>query len=56
MIDQIKFEYDDNKTWANGIDGGVEDNRKLIMTPGEYLVRVTHETLEQRLKNSFIGG
>ena len=21
-IDQIKFEYDDNKTWAHGIDGG----------------------------------
>merc|ERR1712130_776576 len=47
-IDQIKFEYDDNKTWAHGIDGGREDNRKLIMTPGEYLVRVTHETLKQR--------
>merc|ERR1719422_1042617 len=47
-IDQIKFEYDDSKTWSVGIDGGRKDNREFIMTPGEYLVRVTHETLHQR--------
>jgi len=47
-IDQIKFEYDDNKTWAVGVDNGREDQRKFIMTPGEYVVRVTHETLTQR--------
>ena len=47
-IDQIKFEYDDGKTWSVGIDGGRKDAREFIMTPGEYLVRVTHETLHQR--------
>ena len=47
-IDQIKFEYSDGKTWAVGIDGGRKDNRDFIMTKGEYIVRVTHEKLEQR--------
>ena len=47
-LDQIKFEYDDGKIWSVGIDGGTQDNRDFIMTPGEYLVRVTHETLNQR--------
>ena len=47
-LDQIKFEYDDGKIWSVGIDGGTKDNRDFIMTPGEYLVRVTHETLNQR--------
>ena len=47
-IGQIKFEYDDGKTWSVGIDGGRKDAREFIMTPGEYLVRVTHETLHQR--------
>ena len=47
-IDQIKFEYDDGKTWSVGIDGGRKDNRDFIMTPGEYLVRVSHETYHQR--------
>ena len=32
-IDQIKFEYDDDKTWSVGIDGGRKDNREFIMTP-----------------------
>ena len=52
-IDQIKFEYDDGKTWSVGIDGGRKDNRDFIMTPGEYLVRVTHETLRQRSVQPF---
>lgn len=47
-IDQIKFEYDDEKTWSVGVDGGRKDNREFIMTPGEYITRVTHETLNQR--------
>ena len=47
-IDQLKFEYDDGKTWSVGIDGGRKDAREFIMTPGESLVRVTHETLHQR--------
>ena len=47
-LDQIKFEYDDGKIWSVGIDGGTQDNRDFIMTPGEYLVRVSHETLNQR--------
>ena len=47
-IDQIKFVYDDGKIWSVGIDGGTKDGRDFIMTPGEYLVRVTHETLDQR--------
>ena len=51
-IDQIKFEYDDHKIWSVGIDGGRKDNRDFIMTPGEYLVRVTHETLRQRSVSS----
>ena len=51
-IDQIKFEYDDGKTWSVGIDGGRKDNRDFIMTPGEYLVRVSHETLRQRSVSS----
>ena len=51
-IDQIKFEYDDHKVWSVGIDGGRKDNRDFIMTPGEYLVRVTHETLRQRSVSS----
>ena len=51
-IDQIKFEYSDHKVWSVGIEGGRKDNRDFIMTPGEYLVRVTHETLRQRLVSS----
>ena len=52
VIDQIKFQYDDHKIWSVGVDGGRKDNRDLIMTPGEYLVRVTHETLRQRSVSS----
>ena len=47
-IDQINFHYDDGKSWSVGIDGGRKDNRDFIFTPGEYLVRVTHEALDQR--------
>ena len=51
-IDQIKFQYSDHKIWSVGIDGGRKDNRDFIMTPGEYLVRVSHETLRQRSVSS----
>ena len=51
-IDQIKFQYSDHKIWSVGIDGGRKDNRDFIMTPGEYLVRVSHETLRQRSDSS----
>jgi len=45
-IDQIKFIYSDDSTWAIGHDsGGKADVRPAIMTEGEYLVRVTHEKL-----------
>ena len=47
-IDQINFDYDDGTTWSVGIDGGRRDNSDLIFTPGEYLVRVSHEALVQR--------
>ena len=47
-IDQINFDYDDGTTWSVGIDGGRRDNSDLIFTPGEYLVRVSHEALHQR--------
>ena len=44
-IDQIKITYDDGAIWHNGHDGGKADPRSLVMTKGEYLVRVTHERL-----------
>jgi hypothetical protein len=43
-IDSIKMTYDDASIWCHGHDGGKEDNRPMILTEGEYLVRVTHET------------
>ena len=43
---QIKFVYDDETTWCYGwSDGGKEDNRPVILVKGEFLTRVTHETL-----------
>merc|ERR1711936_447377 len=45
---QIKFEYTDGKTWSVGVDSGRKDNRRYIMTEGEYIIRVTHEKLPQR--------
>eukprot|EP00040_Diaphanoeca_grandis_P017754 m.93060 g.93060 ORF g.93060 m.93060 type:complete len:898 (-) comp26600_c0_seq1:338-3031(-) len=42
-IDRIKFTYSDDTTWLVGHDGGKADPRIAIMTPGEYLVAVTHE-------------
>ena len=30
-IDQIKFEYDDEKIWSVGVDGGRKDNREFII-------------------------
>ena len=47
-IDQIKFEYTDGKVWSVGVDRGHKDKRELVMTHGEYLVRVTHEKMCQR--------
>ena len=47
-IDQIKFEYTDGKTWSVGMDGGRKDNREIVLTKGEYIVKVTHEKFEQR--------
>ena len=49
-IDQIKITYDDNTEWTSGHDDGDKDSRSVIMTEGEYLVRVTHETLENHEK------
>jgi subfamily B ATP-binding cassette protein MsbA len=45
-IDQIKFIYDDDTSWTCGHDGGKRDSQVAIMTPGEYLVRVSHERFE----------
>ena len=45
FFSQIKFVYDDDTTWCYGwSDGGREDNRHAVMTEGEYLTRITHET------------
>jgi len=51
-IDQIKFIYSDGKNWSAGHDGGKADNRQVVMTDGEYLVRVTHE----RFRNYKLAG
>ena len=45
VIDQIKIHYDDDTEWSFGPDCGDDDPRALIMTSGEYLIRVTHEKL-----------
>ena len=45
FFSQIKFIYDDDTNCCYGwSDGGKSDNRPAIMTDGEYLTRVTHET------------
>ena len=37
--------YDDESNWCYGwSDGGKADNRPAVMTEGEYLVTVTHES------------
>ena len=38
----------DGRAWSVGIDGGRRDGRELLLTQGEFLVRVTHESLHQR--------
>lgn len=42
-LDQIKFTYSDGTTWIAGSDKGKSAVYVAIMTPGEHLVRVSHE-------------
>lgn len=42
-IDSIKFNFSDGTAWSTGHDGGKADDRVAVMTPGEYLVGITHE-------------
>ena len=42
-LDQIKFTFDDDTEFCIGHDGGKADLRPAILTPGEHIVRVTHE-------------
>jgi hypothetical protein len=37
-------QFDDDTSWSNGHDGGKTDNRPVVLTEGEYLTRITHET------------
>jgi hypothetical protein len=46
VVDQIKFTYSDKSCWYFGHDGGTTDRRPAIMSEGEYIVRVTHERLD----------
>jgi len=45
-IDQIKIIYDDGQEWCAGHDGGKADKRKVVLTEGEFVVRVTQERFE----------
>lgn len=45
-IDAIKMTYDDDSIWCHGHDGGKVDNRPLILTDGEHVVKVVHETFK----------
>lgn len=45
-IDQIKFEYDDETQYYCGHDAGTADPRELILTEGEYVVKVAHERFD----------
>ena len=45
-IDQVKFVYADKSEHTLGHDSGKADPRSLILSEGEHIVRVTHETFE----------
>jgi len=45
-IDSIKMTYDDDSIWCHGHDGGKVDNRSVVLTDGEYIIKVVHETFK----------
>ena len=44
-IDNITFVYSDGSEWQAGHDGGKQDARIAVLTPGEFIVKVIHEKL-----------
>ena len=40
---QIKICYTDDTEWTSGHDGGMTEERAVVMTTGEWLVKVVHE-------------
>ena len=48
-INKIKFTFDDRTTWSTGNDGGKSDSTPVILTTGEYIVKVRHEKLLNKL-------
>ena len=48
-INKIKFTYDDRTTWAVGNDSGRSNSNPIILTKGEYIIKVRHEKYFNKL-------